>query len=56
MIIGEDHPQLEMLVNRLLVDGLYLLETTMVDLSTKVVMGLWEVVIMVHQKVVVVDT
>jgi hypothetical protein len=36
----EDHPQLEMLVNCLLVDGLYLLATMVVDLLAEVVMGL----------------
>jgi hypothetical protein len=41
---GEDHPQLEMLVDRLLVDELYLSTMAMVDLSAKVVMGLHEVV------------
>jgi hypothetical protein len=37
---GEDHPQLEMLVDRLLVDELYLSTMVMVELSAKVVMGL----------------
>ncbi len=53
MIGGEDHPQLEMLVDRLLVDRLYLSTTTMVDLLVKVVLGLQEVVVMVRQEVAI---
>lgn len=44
-IEGEDHPLIKMVVNCVLVDGLYLLVTTMVDLSMEVVKGLQEVAI-----------
>jgi hypothetical protein len=42
---GEDHPQLEMLVDHLLVDGLYLSTMAMVDLLVEVVMGLQEAIL-----------
>jgi hypothetical protein len=45
MIEREDHPQLKMVINYVLVDGLYLLAMTMVDLSAKLVKGLQEVAI-----------
>jgi len=47
MTKGEDHPKLEMVVNWVLVDGLYLLVTIMVDLSVEVVKGLQEVAIVI---------
>jgi hypothetical protein len=40
MIEREDHPQLEMLVDCLRVDGLYLSATAVVDLLVDVVTGL----------------
>ncbi len=43
MTKGEDHLRLEMLIDRLLVDGLYLSVTAMVDLSMEVVKGFQEV-------------
>ncbi len=45
MIEKENHPRLEMLMNQLLVDRLYLLTTIMVDLLEEVVMGLKEIAI-----------
>jgi hypothetical protein len=40
MTRGENHPQLEMLVNRILVDGLYLLVMAAVAFLAKVVTSL----------------
>jgi hypothetical protein len=40
MIKGENHPQLEMLVDRMLVDGLYQLAMAVVALLAKVLTGL----------------
>jgi hypothetical protein len=53
MIEREDHPQLEMLVESRLVDGLYLSTTMVVDFLVEVVMGLQKVVVMVLQKVAI---
>jgi len=46
-----NHPQLEMLVDCLLEDGVFRLATMVMDLSIVAIMGLWETII---QKVVVV--
>jgi hypothetical protein len=45
MIEREDQPQLKMVINYVLLDGLYLSTMTMVDLSAKLVKGLQEVAI-----------
>jgi hypothetical protein len=42
---GEDHPQLEMSIDHLLVDRLYLSTMVMVDLLVEVVMGLQEAIL-----------
>jgi hypothetical protein len=47
----KDHPQLEMVVNCVMVDGLYLLAMIVVDLLAEVVKGLQEVAIVVLQEV-----
>jgi len=56
MTKGEDHIRLEMLVDCWLVDKLYLLATSVVDLSTKVVRGFQEVVVVVLQEARIVNT
>jgi hypothetical protein len=45
-----------MLVDHLLLDGLYLSTMVVVDLSAKVVMGLQEVVVMVLQELAIANT
>ncbi len=53
MIKREDHPQLEMLVESRLVDGLYLSTIMVVNFLVEVVTGLQKVVVMVLQKVAI---
>jgi hypothetical protein len=45
MNVGEDHPWLEMLVDHLLMDGLYLSTMVMVDLLTEVITDLQEAIL-----------